>query len=299
MAYFSLELGGEFIVNTNRDANYRRVKSFLGGSFKQIIMILMSISVLFPIYFMIVTSFKTKMDYVGNKLGLPEQFVLSNYVTAFQGKAFAMWLINSIIVTLGSVVLSTIISSLAAYSFSRLRFVGKEKLFNFIITLMVIPPVVMVIPLFVTMVKFGLVNNYLGAILVYSGLLIPFSVYLLRNFFITIPQSLIDSAMIDGCSKFKAFIKIIIPLSKPAIFTLIIVNALWVWNELLIAIIFLQKTELRTLMVGLTVFRGRFKVDQPVIMASLFLASIPMILLYLFGQRFFVRGMMMGSLKGE
>ena len=93
--------------------------------------------------------------------------------------------------------------------------------------------------------------------------------------------------------------KIVIPLSMPAIMTLIIVNALWVWNELLIAIIFLQKSELRTLMVGLTVFRGRYKVDQPVVMASLLLASIPMILLYLFGQRFFVRGMMSGSLKGE
>ena len=297
MAYFSLGLERGFIVNTNKDVNYKKVKIFLGGSFKQLIMILMSISVLFPIFYMIMTSFKTKMDYVGNRLGFPEQFVLSNYTTAFQGKTFALWLTNSIIVTLGSVILSTIISALAAYSFSRLRFAGKEKLFNFIITLMVIPPVVMVTPLFVTMVKLGLVNNYFGAIFVYSGLLIPFSVYLLRNFFITIPQSLLDSAMIDGCSRFKAFIKIVIPLSMPAIMTLIIVNALWVWNELLIAIIFLQKTELRTLMVGLTVFRGRYKVDQPVIMASLLLASIPMILLYLFGQRFFVRGMMAGSLK--
>lgn len=278
---------------------YRKNKDFMGNFFKQLLMISMAISVLYPIYFMIVTSFKTKMDYVSSKLGLPEIFVLSNYVTAFQGKTFALWLTNSIIVSLGSVVLSTIISALAAYSFSRLNFAGREKIFNFIITLMVIPPVVMIIPLFVTMVKFGLVNTYFGAIFVYSGLLIPFSVYLLRNFFITIPRALTDSALIDGCSKFSAFVKIIVPLSMPAIMTLIIVNTLWVWNELLIAIIFLQKTELRTLMVGLTVFRGRFKIDQPVIMASLFFASIPMILLYLFGQRFFVKGMMGGSLKGE
>jgi len=287
------------MVSTTKNLSPQKIKYYTERALKQIVLILMSFSVLFPLYFIINTSFKLKMDFVGNKLGFPEQFTLSNYVTAVQGTTFGLWVLNSVIVTVGAVLLSTIISALAAYAFSRLKFIGKENIFNFVITLMVIPPVIMVIPLFVVMVKFGLVNTYFGAILVYSGLLIPFSVYLLRNFFVTIPQALIDSAMIDGCSKFKTFIKVILPLSMPAIMTLIIVNALWVWNELLIAIIFLQRTELRTLMVGLTVFRGRFKVDQPLIMASLLLASIPMILLYLFGQRFFIRGMMAGSLKGE
>jgi len=275
------------------------IKKFFVILIRQTLMIFMVIVVIYPIYFMIVTSFKTKMDYVSNKLGLPEKFVLSNYITSFQGKSIVLWLTNSAIVTLGAVIISTFIAAMAAYSFSRMNFAGKEKVFNFIITLMVIPPVIMVIPLFIIMVKVRLVNTYFGAILVYSGLLIPFSIYLLRNFFVTIPQSIVDSALIDGCSKFKVFIKIILPLSKAALMTLIIVNTLWVWNELLIALIFLQKTELRTLMVGLTVFRGRFKIDQPVIMAGLFISSIPMILLYLFGQKAFIRGMVEGSLKGE
>ena len=275
------------------------IKKFFVILIRQTLMIFMVIVVIYPIYFMIVTSFKTKMDYVSNKLGLPEKFVLSNYITSFQGKSIVLWLTNSAIVTLGAVIISTFIAAMAAYSFSRMNFAGKEKVFNFIITLMVIPPVIMVIPLFIIMVKVRLVNTYFGAILVYSGLLIPFSIYLLRNFFVTIPQSIVDSALIDGCSKFKAFIKIILPLSKAALMTLIIVNTLWVWHELLIALIFLQKTELRTLMVGLTVFRGRFKIDQPVIMAGLFISSIPMILLYLFGQKAFIRGMVEGSLKGE
>ncbi len=275
------------------------IKRVFPVSLKQLLMVCMSLAVIYPVYFMIVTSIKTKMDYVSNKLGLPKSIVFSNYVTVFGGSIIIRWLLNSFLVTLGAVILSTCVSALAAYSFSRINFAGKEKIFNVLITLMVIPPVVMVIPLFITMVKAGLVNTYTSAILVYSGLLIPFSIYLLRNFFITVPKAIIDSALIDGCSRFKAFIKIIMPLSAPALMTLIIVNALWVWNELLIALIFLQKSELRTLMVGLTVFRGRFKIDQPVIMAGLFIASIPMILLYLFGQRFFIRGMVAGSLKGE
>ncbi len=259
----------------------------------------MSLIVIYPVYFMITTSFKTKMGYINNKLGFPETLVFLNYIKIFQRKMMTMWLINSFIVTLGGVMISTSIAALAAYAFSKINFIGKEKIFNFIITLMVIPPVVMIIPLFVTMVKVHLINTYYGAILVYSGLLIPFSIYFLRNFFITVPKAIIDSALIDGCTRFKAFIKIIVPLSAPALMTLVIVNALWVWNELLIALIFLQKTELRTLMVGLTVFRGRFTIDQPLIMAGLFISSVPMILLYLFGQRFFIKGMVAGSLKGE
>jgi len=275
------------------------LKRVLSTALRQLLMICMAVAVIYPVYFMITTSLKTKMDYVGNKLGLPQHIVFSNYITVFGGSIILRWLLNSFVVTLGGVIVSTGISALAAYSFSRFNFVGKEKIFNALITLMVIPPVVMAIPLFITMVKVHLVNTYISAILVYSGLLIPFSIYLLRNFFITVPKAIVDSALIDGCTRFKAFVKIILPLSAPALMTLVIVNALWIWNELLIALIFLQKTELRTLMVGLTVFRGRFKIDQPVIMAGLFLASIPMILLYLFGQRFFIRGMVTGSLKGE
>lgn len=283
----------------NRTSIFRGIKRFPFSLPKQLLMILTVIVIAYPIYFIVVTSFKTKMDYVTNKLGLPHRLVFSNYITAFQGKSFALWLINSTIVTVGAVTITTFIAALAAFSFSRIEFIWREKIFNFIISLMAIPPVVMVIPLFITAVKMHLVNTYFGAILIYSGMMLPFSVYLLRNFFVTIPQAIVDSALIDGCSKFKAFVKIILPLSKPALITLIIVNAVWVWNELFIALIFLQRTELKTLMVGLTVFRGRFNVNQPVIMAGLFVSVVPMILLYLFGQRFFIKGMITGSLKGE
>ncbi len=288
-------------MSTNKkSSDSKTLKKFSSSFIKQLLMIFIAITVIFPVYFMINTSFKAKMDYVSNKIGLPTKVIFSNFAEVFQKQSIVIWLMNSFIVTLGGVLVSTSIAALAAYAFSKINFIGKEKIFNFMITLMVIPPVVMVIPLFITMVKVNLVNTYYSAILIYSGLLIPFSVYLLRNFFITIPKSIIDSALIDGCSRLKAFIKIIVPLSAPALTTLIIVNALWVWNELLIALIFLQKTQLRTLMVGLTYLRGgRFRVNQPLIMAGLFISSIPMILLYLFGQKSFIRGMITGSLKGE
>ena len=206
---------------------------------------------------------------------------------------------NSAVVTILSVVIAVAIAAIAAYAFSRLNFVGREKIFNFIIALMIIPPIVMIIPLFVLATRAHLVNTYWSAIIIYIGLMLPFNIYLLRNFFITIPESIIDSARIDGCGDWGIFIRIIIPLSRSALVTLIVVSVLWVWNELLIALIFLQKDELTTLMVGLIQFQGRFRINQPAILAGIFASMVPMIIIYLIGQRFFVKGLTAGALKGE
>ncbi len=135
-------------------------------------------------------------------------------------------------------------------------------------------------------------------IIIYAGLTAPFSVYLLTSFFRTIPDELIESAMADGASHFRVLWQIIAPLSAPALVTLIIVNSLWVWNELLIALVFLPEDRLKTLMVGVTVFQGRYSLDVPVLMAGMLLASVPMLALYLIGQRFIIRGLTAGALKG-
>jgi ABC-type glycerol-3-phosphate transport system permease component len=129
--------------------------------------------------------------------------------------------------------------------------------------------------------------------------MLPFAVYLLRNFFVTIPESIIESAKMDGCTDFGTFARIVLPLSRSALITLTVVSVLWVWNELLIALIFLQKEELTTLVVGLIRFQGRFRIDQPVILAGIFASMVPMIVIYLIGQRFFVSGLTAGALKGE
>ena len=165
------------------------------------------------------------------------------------------------------------------------------------ISLMVIPPVVLIVPLFVSMVQWKLVNTYQGVILIYTGPMLPFSTFLMTNFFRTIPREIIDAAYIDGASNFGVFLRIMMPLSAPAVMTLIVVNALWVWNELLIALVFLQKDELKTLMVGIAALRSRHYVDIPATMAGLLIATIPIVVLYLFGQRYFIRGLVSGAVK--
>ena len=266
---------------------------------RQLLLIVAAAIVLTPIGYIIMGSFKTKLDYVQNQIGFPDPVVFDNYRALLEDGQLFIWFKNSAIVAVLSVIIAAAIGAVAAYAFSRINFTGREKIFNFIIALMIIPPIVMIIPLFVLATRAHLVNTYWSAIIIYTGLMLPFNVYLLRNFFVTIPESIVDSAKIDGCSDWGIFFRIIIPLSRSALITLGVVSLLWVWNELLIALIFLQKEELTTLMVGLIRFQGRFRINQPVILAGIFASMVPMIVIYLIGQRFFVRGLTAGALKGE
>jgi raffinose/stachyose/melibiose transport system permease protein len=141
-------------------------------------------------------------------------------------------------------------------------------------------------------------NTYGAVIVIYTGLLLPFSTFLLATFFRGLPFTLFEAARIDGAGSLRILLAIVIPLARAALMTVVIVQALWVWNEVLIALVFLQHDNLRTLMVGLTVFQSRYHLDVPLVMAGMLWATIPMVALFLAGQRFFVRGLTAGGVKG-
>jgi ABC-type glycerol-3-phosphate transport system permease component len=269
----------------------------LRNGWKQLLLVLFSFLCLFPLYFLFVTAFKTKAEYLTNLFGVPLAPILDNFVTVFRGKRFLLWFANSLILTGGSVLAGLLISLAAAYAFAKMAFRFREQLFGFLLVLMIVPPVVMVIPLFKIMIALGILNTYASVIVIYTGLTIPFSVYLLASFFRTVPGAIVDSARMDGCRDLRLLSSIMVPLAAPAIITTVLVNALWVWNELLIAVIFLQRDELKTLMVGLTIFKSRYNLDIPVTMAGLVLATIPMLALYFAGQKYFIRGMVAGAVK--
>ena len=153
------------------------------------------------------------------------------------------------------------------------------------------------IPLFVFFNQVDLTNNYIGISIIFTGILVPFCIYSLLGFFKTIPQSLIESAYIDGASSFKILIRIVIPLSGPAIATLAVVNAIYVWNDLLISIVMMSKESLRTIMGGVLQFASFYDLDVPLLMTGLALTTLPIIVLYFFTQRFFIRGLTSGALK--
>ena len=252
---------------------------------------------LVPTIYMIMTALKSDDEYTFNKIGFPHALVLDHFdIVLFQSPFFS-WMGNSAILAAGAVLLSTVVSCLGSYAIARMQFPGRQFLFSISVALMAIPPVVMVVPLFVLYTRLELISTYQGAILIYAGLITPFSVYLLTTFFRTLPKELFEAARIDGAGDFLILWRIVLPLSLPALLTLVVVNALYVWNDLLIAVLFLQDDAKRTLMAGISVFQGRYENQIPLVMAGMVIASAPMIILYIAFQKYFIRGLMAGAVK--
>jgi ABC-type glycerol-3-phosphate transport system permease component len=252
---------------------------------------------LVPTIFMVLTSLKSDDEYTFNKVGFPKALVLDHFQTVLVDSPFFAWMANSAILAGGSVLLSAIVSCLGAYAIARMEFKGRQALFSISVALMAVPPVVMIVPLFVLYTRLDLISTYQGAILIYAGLITPFSVYLLTTFFRTLPKELFEAARIDGAGSFLILWRIVLPLSLPALLTLVVVNALYVWNDLIIAIIFLQDDSKRTLMAGISVFQGRYENQIPLVMAGMVIATAPMLILYIAFQKYFIRGLMAGAVK--
>lgn len=276
----------------------RQAKRFQAGdALKQGVLLLSAFLAIVPTLFMIFTALKNEEDYAADKLGLPAHPVVDNFQAVLVDSPFLSWMANSALLVAGSVLLSIAVSCLAAYAIACMEFRGREALLALSTSLMAVPPVVMIVPLFVLYSQLGLISTYQGAIFIYAGLITPFSVYLLTTFFRTVPKELFESARMDGAGHFLMLSKIVLPLSLPALLTLVVVNSLYVWNDLLIAIIFLQDDAKRTLMAGISVFQGRYNNQVPLTMAGMVIASAPMLILYIVFQKQFIRGLMAGAIK--
>jgi len=268
-----------------------------GNLVKQAVLLLASVLALVPTLYMVVTALKSDEEYAIDKLGFPKAPVLENFRSVLVDSPFLHWMLNSAVLVAGSVILSTAISVLGAYAIATMQFRGRGTLLAVSTSLMAVPPVVMIVPLFVLYTRLGMVSTYSGAIVIYAGLITPFSVYLLTTFFRTVPRELYEAAHIDGAGQFTILMKVVLPLSLPALVTLVVVNSLYVWNDLLIAIIFLQDDAKRTLMAGISVFSGRYNNQVPLTMAGMVIASAPMFILYVLFQKQLIRGLMSGAIK--
>ena len=274
-----------------------RARRVAAGAVQQTVLIALSAAMLAPLYFVAVTAFKTARQYGREPWGLPLRPTLAAFRTAFERGDLVLWFRNSLIVAVGSVVIVTALALMAAYAISTMRFRGRDLLRRSFIVLMMIPPIILVIPLFVLFARLDLVNSFPGTIIVFVGLLLPFSAYLFVSFFASLPGELLEAAALDGAGRFTILRQIVVPLALPAIVTQLLVNLLYVWNELLVVLIFLQSDDRKTLAAGITVFQGRFFRDTPLVMAASLVVAAPMVLVYLFSQRAFVRGLTAGSLK--
>lgn len=287
-----------------RNANNKLVKryahylfNFFSNIVAQLFLLVLSASIIFAFYYPIANSLKTQLEYAKNQFGLPLSLNLSNYIRAWVEGDFGRAFINNIILVTGVEVLTILVASLAAYSFSKMDFKLKKALFRIVLSFMFVSAVVISVSLYGQMVKLGLINTYVGAIIIYTAFALPFTIYVFTGFFRGIPNELLDSARIDGCSDFGIYLRVMLPLSKPVIATLFILNFIWVWNDLLVALLFLPRNSMQTLMVKISFFSARHHLDFMAVMAGVVIAVLPIVVLYMFAQRYFVRGMIAGALK--
>jgi ABC-type glycerol-3-phosphate transport system permease component len=270
-----------------------------GGAFVRYALLgVVAFIALLPTYVMFTGAFKTQEQFLQSPFGLPLSPSLGGFARVWS-EQFPTWFLNSLFVTGVSVVVTVALAAFAAWGFAHFSFPWRSPLLGMIVSLMVIPPVVLLIPLFQMGASLGWISTFRLLIFIYVGLMLPFSIFMLTNFFATISGSLLEAAKVDGASSWTTFVRIVLPLSKAPLATLVIVNALWAWNELLLALVLLQKDEVKTLMIGLTSFQGRYSLDIPTVMAGMAIATLPLLIAYLFGQKYFIQGLTAGANKGE
>ena len=251
---------------------------------------LFSIYVLLPIIVMILTTFKTRREIFLEPLGLPGQFNFSSFEKALS-IGLGGFIFNSFLVSLFSVILIVIIAGMAAYVLARIDFRINRYVYLLIVAGFAIPPAAVLVPLYVTVSNLGLLNSIYGVVMPLTAFGFPFTVILFYAFFLDFPKEVEEAATIDGCSKMQIFFRIIIPLSGPAIASAAIFQTVWIWNEFLLALIMLTSDEVKTLPLGLMKLRGEWSSDWPSIMAGLTIAILPVLIVFLIFQKYFVRSL--------
>lgn len=270
-----------------------------GHTMGYLLLTLGALTMVLPFVWMVSTSLRSPAEI----LAYPYEFLpregpqWRNYLTAFRQIPFGRFYINSSILSVAHVTGMLISSSLAGYAFARIRFVGRDPLFLIYLGSMMVPFYVRLIPTFLIMKKLGWVDTYYGLIL--PGLTGPFGTFLLRQFFVGIPVELEEAARIDGCNRFGIFLRIVLPLSKPALATLAIFTFLGSWNDFLWPLIVTNSITMRPLSVGLTLFVAEYhgQTAWHLLMAGATMSVIPSIIVFILNQRFFVRGIAVTGLK--
>jgi multiple sugar transport system permease protein/raffinose/stachyose/melibiose transport system permease protein len=277
---------------------YYKSKKVLVNTLVHIFLISVAITCLYPLLWMISSSLKTQ-DMIFKDISLiPHQFRLENYVLAWKGGGFGRNFLNSIIYTVSVVFGIVIVSSMAAYAFSRLRFVGSKFLFVMFMAAMMIPIPGSFVALYVLLNKLHLRNTPIGYILCMINVGLSTSIFMLKTFFDKMPKELEDAARIDGCSKIGIWWHVALPLSKSVLAVVVVFNALAVWNEYILALIIFDNRSFMPLQVALQSFQGEFVTNYPLLMAGLTITALPIILIYLLMQKYIIKGVTQGAVVG-
>jgi raffinose/stachyose/melibiose transport system permease protein len=220
-----------------------------------------------------------------------------SFSTAWQDGHFSSYLRSSLIVTVAVVLIATVLSILAGYAFGQMRFRGEQVLFYVLLLGLMVPLEATIVPLYYDLRDLGLTDTYWALILPQAGVSVAFGTFWMRAFFRSVPRSLVEAARIDGSSSWSTLWRVIMPLARPAVLTMVVLVFMWTWNEFLLALVMVSDEDLRTAPLGLAFFQGRNTSDEALLAAGSLIVAAPVVIVYLFLQRHFIRGMLSGAVK--
>ncbi len=261
------------------------------------ILLLWAFANLFPIGIMMFSGFKSTAEIFTNPFGLPARWSFGNYVTAWNKASFAVYFRNSVLVSVVSIVLIVLVSSMGAYVLARFEFPGKRLVYLYILAGLVLPARLAIIPIFLLVRRIGLLDSLFGLCIVNTAGGLSFSIFLLTNFFKTIPVDLEDSARIDGAGSFRIYWQVNLPLLRPALATVAIFSFINVWNDFFFPLIFISTKARKTIPLGIQSFFGEFAVQWDLLFAGLNIAIVPVIVLFLLLSRQFIAGLTEGAIR--
>lgn len=262
-----------------------------------LLLITFAVIIIYPLLWMIISGFKTNQELFLETWSLPEKLLWSNYKLAWDvgvGKFF----LNSLFVTSVSVTVTLLISACCAFALSRYEFNGQNIFLLIIVGGLMLAPQVSLISLFKLLQKLKIYNTYWAMIIPYIAFRIPFTTFLIRSYMLALPREIEDSAYIDGCSSWRVFWNIILPMSKPIMATSALLAAMSIWNEFMFALVFIEDSALRTIPVGIMNLRSTLSTDWTILLAALTISALPMIILFIIFQKQFIRGITSGGVKG-
>jgi len=285
------------VENQNRRILSKVDKDKIGKTIVWIVLFILSFIVLLPLIWMASSSLKQSNDVFAVPLQwIPTNPLWKNYNEIFIKVPFLTFYKNTIKLTLIVTLLQLLTSSLAAYGFAKLKFPGRNTLFLAYIGTIAIPWQVYMVPQFIMMKNMGLANTHMAIILLQA--FSAFGVFLLRQFYLSIPEELSEAARIDGLGEYGIYLKIILPLSKPALATLTIFTSVTVWNDFMGPLIYLTSTNLKTIQLGLRMFISQYDAEYSLIMAASVVSMIPIVIIFIFTQKYFIEGIATTGLKG-
>ncbi|WP_374049447.1 carbohydrate ABC transporter permease [Neobacillus sp. OS1-33] len=276
---------------------YRKQTKIVKGLPIFTILILYFVVIAYPLFWMVINSFKSTSEIFSSSWALPKEWLFSNYTEAWN-TGISGYFVNSLIVTATTCFITVLISALGAYSLSRFEFKGKNILLVFCMGGMMLSPQVSLVPLYKLIQLLGIHDTYFAMIFPYVAYRIPITILLIRAAFLEVPRELEESAFLDGCNTWTIFTKIFIPLNRPILLTAVVLTAYYTWNEFMFALIFVDSDALKTIPAGLMQFRDALQTNWGVLMAGLMISALPIILLFMFMQKYFIRGLSSGSVKG-